>query len=239
MYIEKKMTMDQNKMNDLSSMGGMFNVNDMGDTDMDKNPNMFGGGMHMYTPEMFCKIQECAKMLEKYVDRFADAGVCLKFSAEDMMLWINDYYRTLVHGGPQLLDEKYYTGNDRESNLGIGKDGEFYGEELFQFLYRLYQAIVLYKMRSLDMMKFMRCERLMSCAETLEKYVSEYQKERKRMRFNPEDMHLWKQVYYPGLVQGGSHLLDDKQGIGADGEFGGYELFRFLYRLYKEIANQL
>lgn len=42
-------------------------------------------------------------------------------------------HRTLVHGGPQLLDEKYYTGNDRESNLGIGKDGEFYGEELFLF----------------------------------------------------------------------------------------------------------
>ena len=121
--------MDLNNLNDLSQMRGMFNVNEMVGTDMDIFPNIFGNKMHMYTSDVCCKIQECAKMLEKYVDRFPATRGCVKFTSEDMRLWMHDYYRNLVHGGPQLPDDKYYTGNDRESNLGIGKDGEFSGEE--------------------------------------------------------------------------------------------------------------
>ena len=239
--------MDLNNLNDLSQMRGMFNVNEMVGTDMDIFPNIFGNKMHMYTSDVCCKIQECAKMLEKYVDRFPATRGCVKFTGEDMRLWMHDYYRNLVHGGPQLPDDKYYTGNDRESNLGIGNDGEFSGEELFQFLYRLFQAITLHKIQSMDMMKIMNCSEMLSCAEMLEKYVSEYQKTRKNMKLVSEDMSLWKQMYYPRLVLSGPRLLDDKffgsnntnLGIGADGEFSGYELFQFLYRLYKEISNRL
>ena len=67
------------------------------------------------------------------------------------------------------------------------------------------------------------------------------------MKLVSEDMSLWKQMYYPRLVLSGPRLLDDKffgsnntnLGIGADGEFSGYELFQFLYRLYNEISNRL
>ena len=62
------------------------------------------------------------------------------------------------------------------------------------------------------------------------------------MKLVSEDMSLWKQMYYPRLVLSGPRLLDDKffgsnntnLGIGA-----GYELFQFVYRLYKEISNRL
>lgn len=56
--------MDLNNLNDLSQMRGMFNVNEMVGTDMDIFPNIFGNKMHMYTSDVCCKIQECAKMLE-------------------------------------------------------------------------------------------------------------------------------------------------------------------------------
>lgn len=239
--------MDFKDLNDLSRMGSQLNVNEIMGADMEKFSTMFGGRISMYSPDVFCKIQECAKMLEKYVDRFPATRGCVRFAGEDMKLWMGDYYKNLVHGGPQLPDDKYYTGNDKESNLGIGNDGEFTGEELFQFLYRLYQAIVLYKMQSLDMAKIMGCMEMSGCAEMLEKYVLEYQKTRSRIKLTPEDMYLWKQMYYPQLVLNGPRLLDDKffehndtsLGIGADGEFGGYGLFQFLYRLYREIANRL
>lgn len=54
-------------------------------------------------------------------------------------------------------------------------------------------------------------------------------------------MKLWKEVYFPKLVQT-DILLDGKffcgtssgnSGIGTDGYFTGYEFFQFIYRAYK------
>ena len=76
-----------------------------------------------YSKEEFAKMQECAKMLEKYVSRFPQEKNGVKLSNTDMERWKNDYFKNLVHGGPHLLDDQFYTGvNDKISNLGIGID---------------------------------------------------------------------------------------------------------------------
>lgn len=56
-------------------------------------------------------------------------------------------------------------------------------------------------------------------------------------------MKLWKEVYYPKLVQ--TDILPDgkffsgtssgSSGIGTDGYFTGYEFFQFIYRTYKSL----
>ncbi len=165
-----------------------------------------------------------------------------------MERWKNDYFKNLVHSGPHLLDDQFYTGdNDKISNLGIGTDGEFICEELFQFLFRLYKAIVSYKVFSAGTDVIMKNALLFSCAEMLEKYVDRFPKEKGCIKFSEEDKVSWQEGFFPKLVEGGPKLLDyaffkpsDKNyGIGADGQFHSYELFHFLYRLYKEIANRV
>lgn len=90
------------------------------------------------------KISACAQMLEKYVDDFPKTSGCVKFKEDDRKKWTDDYFPNLVHGGPHLLDDQFYTGNaDSCSHLGIGTDGEFSAYELFQFMYRLYKEIAL------------------------------------------------------------------------------------------------
>lgn len=85
-----------------------------------------------------------------------------------------------------------------------------------------------------------------SCAAMLEKYVSRFPAEKGCACFNAEDMKLWKEKYYPKLVQA-DILLDGKffsnaganSGIGTDGYFTGYEFFHFLYRTYKALYEFL
>ncbi len=214
----------------------------LGDTFGKLFPNADG----QYSKEEFSKMQECAEMLEKYVSRFPKEKNCVRFSAPDMERWKNDYFRTLVHGGPKLLDDQFYTGdNNKESNLGIGTDGEFTCEELFQFLFRLYKAMAAYKVLSVGTDVIMQNALLFSCAEMLEKYVDRFPKTKGCVEFSQEDKASWKEGFFPNLVEGGPKLLDyaffnpsDKNyGIGADGQFHAHELFHFLYRLYKEIVS--
>lgn len=65
----------------------------------------------------------------------------------------------------------------------------------------------------------------------LEKYVNRFPAEKGCASFSGEDMKLWKEVYFPKLVQT-DILLDGKFfcgtssgncGIGTDGYFTGYE----------------
>lgn len=198
--------------------------------------------------EEFEKMQACATMLEKYVPRFPKEVGCVKFDAQDMERWKNDFFKTLVHGGPQLLDDQFYTGNmGIESNVGIGTDGNFSCEELFQFLYRLYKAIAGYKTQSAGADAIIQHADLFGCAEMLEKYVSRFPTTKGCVKLEGQDASDWKERYFPKLVEDGPKLPDyaffnpgDKNyGIGLDCNFSARELFQFLYRLYKEIAKQL
>lgn len=211
--------------------------------------NLFPNTSRKITAQEFAKIQECAVMLEKYVDKFPREG-CVSFQGADMNRWKEDYYKHLVHGGPKLPDDQFYTGQaDVCSHLGIGTDGEFTGEELFQFLYRLYKVIVSYKLEPTDMSVMMYNAQLIACAQMLEKYVDNFPKTKENVTFKGQDMEAWKKTYYQDLVLKGPRLLDNRffnpysdssnYGIGADGEFSAYELFQFMYRLYKELANRL
>ncbi len=208
---------------------------------------LFPNADGQYTKEEFSKMQECAEMLEKYVSRFPKENN-VRFSAPDMENWKNDYFKTLVHGGPKLLDDQFYTGdNNKESNLGIGTDGEFTCEELFQFLFRLYKAMATYKVLSVGTDVIMQNPLLFSCAEMLENYVNYFPKTKGCVDFSQKDKASWIEGFFPNLVEGGPKLLDyaffkptDKNyGIGADGQFHARELFHFLYRLYKEIVNSI
>lgn len=208
--------------------------------------NLFPNTSRKITAQEFAKIHECAVMLEKYVDKFPREG-CVSFQGADMNRWKEDYYNNLVHGGPELPDDQFYTGRaDTRSHLGIGTDGEFTGEELFQFLYRLYKAIVSYKLKPTSMYNNAQ---LIACAQMLEKYVDNFPKTKGNVTFKEQDMEDWKKTYYQDLVLKGPRLLDNRffnshsdssnYGIGADGEFSAYELFQFMYRLYKELAKRL
>ena len=84
---------------------------------------------------------------------------------------------------------------------------------------------------------------LMECVSMLEKYVNRFPAEKGCASFSGEDMKLWKEVYFPKLVQT-DILLDGKffcgtssgnSGIGTDGYFTGYEFFQFIYRAYKAL----
>jgi len=203
----------------------------------------------MILRQEFVKIQECADMLEKYVCKFPREG-CVSFQGADMIRWKEDYYENLVHGGPELPDDQFYTGQAHmRSHLGIGTDGEFTGEELFQFLYRLYKAIVYYRLLTFGMSGMMQSVELFACAQMLEGYVGKFPETKNNVTLQGKDMADWKRIYYPNLVKSGPRLLDDRffnphsessnYGIGLDGEFSACELFQFMYRLYKEIANRL
>lgn len=211
--------------------------------------NLFPNTSRKITAQEFAKIQECAVMLEKYVDKFPREG-CVSFQGVDMNHWKEDYYDNLVHGGPELPDDQFYTCRaDTRSHLGIGTDGEFTGEELFQFLYRLYKAIVSCKLKPTDMSVMINNAQLIACAQMLEGYVKKFPRTRGNVKFQGQDMDDWKKTYYPDLVLSGPRLLDNRffnshsdssnYGIGADGEFSAYELFQFMYRLYKELAKRL
>lgn len=198
--------------------------------------------------EEFEKMQACADMLEKYVLRFPKETGCVMFDAQDMERWKNDFFKTLVHGGPQLQDDQFYTGNmNTESNMGIGTDGNFSCEELFQFLYRLYKAMAGYKTQSAGADAIVQNADLFGCAEMLEKYVPRFPKSKGCVKLEGQDASDWKKRYFPKLVEDGPKLPDyaffnpgnKNYGIGLDCNFSARELFQFLYRLYKEIAKQL
>ncbi len=199
-----------------------------------------------YGQDEYTKMQECAEMLEQYVSRFPKEKGCVRFSDPDMERWKNDYFKTLVHGNANLPDDHFYTGEqDTESHYGIGTDGEFTCEELFQFLFRLYKAMSVYKGLFAGEADKMLKTCSFRCAEMLEGYVKYFPKTKGTMELSEEDKKLWKNEYFPNLVEGGPRLTDydffkasDKNyGIGADAQFHARELFHFLYRLYKHIYN--
>lgn len=86
-------------------------------------------------------------------------------------------------------------------------------------------------------------EILLACAAMLETYVSNFPKNSGTVKMSAEDMKVWKEKFYPNLVENGLKLPDNlffdpsgknkNIGIGLDGQFSGYELFQFLYRIYK------
>lgn len=209
---------------------------------------LFANSNQKCNEEEFRKIQECAAMLEKYVDVVPKNGTCAKLNNDDKSRWLDDYFKTLVHGGPQLADGQFYTKDqNRMSNYGIGTDASFTCEELFQFLYRLYKAIAEYKLQTAGMGGAMRHSSLFSCAAMLEKYVDRFPGAKGCISFEGEDAKAWKDTYFPELVEGGPKLPDysyfhptaKNYGIGNDGSFSAQELFHFLYRLYKEISENL
>lgn len=198
--------------------------------------------------EEFGKMQECAKMLEKYVTRVPKESGCINMDSPDAERWRNDFFKNLVHGGPELLDDQFYTGDKTaKSNMGIGTDCSFSCEELFQFLYRLYKAMASYKVLSAGMAAVAQNTDLFGCAEMLEKYVDRFPKTKGCVKFEGQDASDWKDRYFPNLVEGGPKLPDyaffnasnKNYGIGLDCSFHARELFQFLYRLYKEIVNRL
>lgn len=200
------------------------------------------------TKEEFEKMQACAAMLEKYVSRVPKTSGCVRMEPQDAERWRNDFFKNLVHGGPELPDDQFYTSRkDVESGLGIGTDCNFSCEELFQFLYRLYKTMAEYKAQKAGTDAFMKNADLFGCAEMLEKYVSRFPKTKGCVKLEGKDASDWKNRYFLNLVEGGPKLPDyaffnpaDKgYGIGTDCNFSAKELFQFLYRLYKEIGMQL
>ena len=75
---------------------------------------------------------------------------------------------------------------------------------------------------------------LMECAAMLEKYVNRFPAEKGCASFSGEDMKLWKEVYYPKLVQT-DILPDGKFFSGTSSGNSGYEFFQFIYRAYKSL----
>lgn len=210
--------------------------------------NLFPDNTRKSTGEEFDKMQECACMLEKYIAFFPKETGCVNLDPQDMERWKNDFFKTLVHGGPELPDDWFYSGRkDAVSDLGIGSDGRFACEELFQFLFRLYKAMVAYKIQSAGANAVMQNADLFGCAEMLEKYVDRFPRTKGNMVLEGQDAADWKDRYFPELVEGGPKLPDytffrpaDKTyGIGSDCTFSARELFHFLYRLYKEIMKRL
>lgn len=239
--------MDLNK----SNMFGDFG-NKMPAMDEQGQGNMLGKlfpeGNRKSSKEEYEKMLECAAMLEAYVGRFPREKGCVTLNATDMARWKNDFFKNLVHGGPELPDDQFYTGNKGiESNVGIGTDCSFTCEELFQFLYRLYKGIAAYKAQSADMKVVLQHTDLFGCASMLEKYVEKFPKTKNCVRMEAEDAANWKDRYFPNLVEGGPKLPDyaffsssnKNCGIGLDCSFYATELFQFLYRVYKEIVKQL
>lgn len=210
--------------------------------------NLFPKTGYKISKEEFIKMEECANMLEKYVSRFPKESGVVSFDSQDMNRWKNDFFKTLVHGGPELPDDQFYTGKkETESAVGIGTDGAFTCEELFQFLYRLYNSMASYKIQSSGTTAFMQNAELFGCTEMLEKYVDRFPKARGCVKLEGKDASDWKDHFFPELVEGGPKLPDysffnsynKNYGIGMDGEFSAAELFQFMYRLYKEIVNKL
>lgn len=203
---------------------------------------------HKLPKGTFGKIGECAIMLEPYIGLVPKDGRYIVLAPQDMERWKNDFFKNLVHGGPELPDDQFYTGKkDAVSNVGIGSDGGFTCEELFQFLYRLYKAMAEYEVQSADWAVVAQNADLFECAEMLEKYVARFPREKGCVTFEGQDAVDWKERFFPNLVEGGPKLIDyaffnpnDKNyGIGQDGGFYALELFQFLYRLYKEIVEKL
>lgn len=208
---------------------------------------LFPNAGYKVSTEDFARMQECAKMLEKYVSRFPKETRYVYFDSNDMSRWENDFFPKLVHGGPELLDDQFYTGNKSVMSCsGIGTDGAFSCEEFFQFLYRVYKAMAHYKVQS-NMAAVMQGLKLFSCAEMLEKYVDRFPAAKGCVKLEGKDLTDWKEHFFPDLVEDGPKLPDytffnssNKYcGIGIDGEFAAAELFQFMYRLYKEIVNKL
>ena len=72
--------------------------------------------------EEFGKMQECAKMLEKYVARVPKESGCINMDSPDAERWKNDFFKNLVHGGPELLDDQFYTGDKTAKSMLIHPD---------------------------------------------------------------------------------------------------------------------
>lgn len=224
-------------------------VSGMGGQDSGAMPGkLFPSTGRQTSKEEYAKMQECAEMLEKYVPCFPMAPGVVELDARDMARWKNDFFKTLVHGGPELQDDQFYTGKqDVESDLGIGTDGAFTCEELFHFLYRLFKAMAACKVQTGGAAALMQNAELFGCAEMLEKYIGHFPKNKGNVKLNAEDSSAWKERFFPNLVEGGPKLpdyaffkpSDRNYGIGLDCTFSAKELFQFLYRLYKEIWNKL
>jgi hypothetical protein len=92
--------------------------------------------------EKTVNLKQCIDMLEKYTARFENKGTydgaTVTPEEHEVALWKSTYYPFFVKFN-LFPDGEFFGDVKANPNLGIGADCEFYGKELFHFLYRCYK----------------------------------------------------------------------------------------------------
>ena len=87
-------------------------------------------------------IKDCIKMLEPCASSFENHGTetaaVHSLNPADKKKWVNEIYPKLSKSG-LIPDGTFFGDIKADPRLGVGNDGEFTGEELCHFLFRLYR----------------------------------------------------------------------------------------------------
>lgn len=194
-------------------------------------------------------VWKCAFMIEKYhyMVFMRDANTISAFKGEDMDAWKTTFYKQLVQSN-MIPDTVFFDPKNTNPNIGVGADGAFSRAEYINFRYQLYYYLYQAYMQNNEFKNMIFNNPLYACLTSailiMEPYVKKFNpKARDELfTFAENDMMLWKQHFYPVLVE--SSLLSDysifdpislrkNYGIGSDGVAFCWELQHFISEAYR------
>lgn len=217
------------------------------DTLLDKEHKENFGSMN----NLIALVWKCALMIEKY--HFSvfhlKIGDLITFKGKDMMEWKDIYYPHLVKSHV-IPDTTFFDPLERNPNTGVGLDGVFTRIEYINFRYQLYKYLYTNYVQLKMFESLLLSNPLYACLHNVSlmiaPYIEKYNHEKpiEVFAFNHNDMKVWKEYYFPMLVETG--LLNDysiadpielrkNYGIGDDGVAFCWEFQYFVSEAYRKI----
>lgn len=197
------------------------------------------------TKELMGKLVETILFMEQFYDVMKKNSTNHSFqftmNESQKKKWLSDYYPALVSSNI-VVDDRFFFPDGRCKNYGVGNDGIMSVSNYCNFMYQLYKTLV-----NFTGSVWQADKEILACIYMLEPYVWYYVGKSditNVMGMSDEHMKLWKEQFYPDLVESKKipdySFFDEENkntGIGADGYFNGTELLHFLYQCYKYICN--
>lgn len=176
------------------------------------------------------EVENCIQLLEKYTDKFKKEADVVRFSESDIPLW-NRYYNLLKVQTQVILDGDFFIPGDE--TMGIGVDNQFMSYELYYTLYSLYRYLYRsylkndYGYKYIDSDKSAEFAKLKEKIVLLETYVADFYlcKSGDEVKFEDGDASAWR-------------YLNNEEST-SDVSFSVAYFFSHLYKLYKNLANEI
>lgn len=175
-------------------------------------------------------------MLEPYAEKVKQSGEthCVSLNANDTAKWKEVFYPQLS----TMLDDTTYFMHPTDLNprYGIGIDGQFYSDEYFNCMFRLYLLSII----DLDLSRLDRAY-VYSCIRFLYEETYQFRNQGRNTLVSSLSskkltewlIDYWVYLSKPGLISDSDYYcstkIDPCKGIGQDGKFTNSALLHFLY----------